>query len=337
MYLPSEWHEQEFVQLTWPHRETDWAPIYNEVVECYCNMAREIAKRESLLIVAQYPDEVKEQLKAHNVSMDNIRIFECETNDTWARDHGFISCLDEGKRILLDYQFNGWGMKFAANLDNQISKKMYKGNAVDGTYNNCLDFVLEGGSIESDGKGTILTTASCLLAPNRNDTLDYERIGERLFEDFNAERILWLEHSWLAGDDTDGHVDTVARLCPNDTIAYVQCLDKDDEHYTELHAMEEEIKAFTTTEGKPYNLIPLPMPDACYWEGERLPATYANFLIMNGAVLMPTYSQPENDAFAKSQLQKAFPDREIVGIDCSVLIKQHGSLHCCTMQYPTTD
>lgn len=337
MYLPSEWHEQEFVQLTWPHRETDWAPIYNEVVECYCNMAREIAKRESLLIVAQYPDEVKEQLKAHNVSMDNIRIFECETNDTWARDHGFISCLDEGKRILLDYQFNGWGMKFAANLDNQISKKMYKGNAVDGTYNNCLDFVLEGGSIESDGKGTILTTASCLLAPNRNDTLDYERIGERLFEDFNAERILWLEHSWLAGDDTDGHVDTVARLCPNDTIAYVQCLDKDDEHYTELHAMEEEIKAFTTTEGKPYNLIPLPMPDACYWEGERLPATYANFLIMNGAVLMPTYSQPENDALAKSQLQKAFPDREIVGIDCSVLIKQHGSLHCCTMQYPTTD
>ena len=325
------------MQLTWPHRETDWAPIYNEVVECYCNMAREIAKRESLLIVAQYPDEVKEQLKAHNVSMDNIRIFECETNDTWARDHGFISCLDEGKRILLDYQFNGWGMKFAANLDNQISKKMYKGNAVDGTYNNCLDFVLEGGSIESDGKGTILTTASCLLAPNRNDTLDYERIGERLFEDFNAERILWLEHSWLAGDDTDGHVDTVARLCPNDTIAYVQCLDKDDEHYTELHAMEEEIKAFTTTEGKPYNLIPLPMPDACYWEGERLPATYANFLIMNGAVLMPTYSQPENDAFAKSQLQKAFPDREIVGIDCSVLIKQHGSLHCCTMQYPTTD
>ncbi|MBR6196918.1 MAG: agmatine deiminase family protein [Bacteroidaceae bacterium] len=337
MYLPSEWHEQEFVQLTWPHRETDWAPIYNEVVECYCNMAREIAKRESLLIVAQYPDEVKEQLKAHNVSMDNIRIFECETNDTWARDHGFISCLDEGKRILLDYQFNGWGMKFAANLDNQISKKMYKGNAVDGTYNNCLDFVLEGGSIESDGKGTILTTASCLLAPNRNDTLDYERIGERLFEDFNAERILWLEHSWLAGDDTDGHVDTVARLCPNDTIAYVQCLDKDDEHYTELHAMEEEIKAFTTTEGKPYNLIPLPMPDACYWEEERLPATYANFLIMNGAVLMPTYSQPENDALAKSQLQKAFPDREIVGIDCSVLIKQHGSLHCCTMQYPTTD
>lgn len=337
MYLPSEWHEQEFVQLTWPHRETDWAPIYNEVVECYCNMAREIAKRESLLIVAQYPDEVKEQLKAHNVSMDNIRIFECETNDTWARDHGFISCLDEGKRILLDYQFNGWGMKFAANLDNQISKKMYKGNAVDGTYNNCLDFVLEGGSIESDGKGTILTTASCLLAPNRNDTLDYERIGERLFEDFNAERILWLEHSWLAGDDTDGHVDTVARLCPNDTIAYVQCLDKDDEHYTELHAMEEEIKAFTTTEGKPYNLIPLPMPDACYWEGERLPATYANFLIMNGAVLMPTYSQQENDALAKSQLQKAFPDREIVGIDCSVLIKQHGSLHCCTMQYPTTD
>lgn len=333
MFLPSEWATQDFVQLTWPHRQTDWAPIYDEVVECYCNMAREIAKREPLLIVAQNPDEVREQLASHNVEPKNIRLFTCPTNDTWARDHGFISCIDGNKRILMDFQFNGWGLKFASNHDNQINKNLYDAEVVEGEYVNCLDFVLEGGSIESDGEGTILTTAPCLLAPNRN-VLNRGEIDIQLCQYFNAERVLWLEHSWLAGDDTDGHVDTVARLCPNNTIAYVQCLDKDDEHYEELKAMEDELKAFKTSDGQPYNLIPLPHPRACYWEEERLPATYANFLIVNGAVLYPTYDQEDNDAKAKEQLQKAFPDREIVGIDCQVLIKQHGSLHCCTMQYP---
>jgi agmatine/peptidylarginine deiminase len=155
--------------------------------------------------------------------------------------------------------------------------------------------------------------------------------------------MLWLDHSWLAGDDTDGHIDTVARLCPDDTIAYVQCTDTADEHYAELHAMEAELQQLRTRDGKPYHLIPLPMADAVYERDfadaveeerdQRLPATYANFLIINGAVLMPTYGQGEKDALAKTQLQMAFPDREIVGIDCRVLIRQHGSLHCVTMQY----
>lgn len=342
MRLPAEFEPQSFVQLTWPHRQTDWAYIYKEVVECYCNMAREIAKREPLLIVAQHPDEVVKELAEHDVPTANIRLFGCKTNDTWARDHGFITCLHNDQKILMDFQFNGWGMKFASNFDNQINKNLYDAEIVQGIYTNCLDFVLEGGSIESDGEGTLLTTSPCLLAPNRNDVMNKAEIEIQLCQFFNAERVLWLNHSWLAGDDTDGHVDTVARFCSKDTIAYVQCLDVNDEHYSELKAMEDELKEFKQMDGTPYKLIPLPMPNAIYADDEedengnpqRLPATYANFLIMNNAVLMPTYNQNDIDNMAIEQLKQAFPDREIIGVDCQVLIKQHGSLHCCTMQYP---
>ena len=335
MYFPSEFAPQELIQLTWPHRDTDWADVYDEVVECYCNMAREISIREQLLIVAQNPDEVKVQLDNHNIDSKNISLFECKTNDTWARDHAFLSCIHEGQRILMDFQFNGWGLKFAANYDNQINSKLYQADIIKGVYTDCRDFVFEGGSIESDGEGTLLTTKSCLLAENRNNISDLKTIETQLRQFFNAKRVLWLNHSWLAGDDTDGHIDTVARFCDKETIAYVQCNDKSDEHYTELKAMEEELKAFRTSDGKPYKLIPLPLPSAIYDGEDRLPATYANFLIMNTAVLVPTYGQKENDAIALSQLRHVFPNKEIVGIDCRVLIKQHGSLHCSTMQYPS--
>jgi len=342
MTLPAEWHRQAFVQLTWPHRQTDWAPLLDEVVACYCEMAREIARREPLLIVAQHPEEVKAALERSKVNIQNIRIIKCPTNDTWARDHGFISCLHQRQRVLMDFQFNGWGMKFAANHDNQINRRLHEAGAVEGIYTCRLDFVLEGGSIESDGEGTLLTTTSCLMAPNRNEPMSQADIERQLCQFFHADRVLWLDHSWLAGDDTDGHVDTVARLCDPHTIAYVQCTDQEDEHYAGLHAMEAELRTFTTRDGQSYRLIPLPMPAPIYDETDkdeagnpqRLPATYANFLIMNGAVLMPTYGQPDSDQLAMQQLQLAFPGRTVVGIDCRVLIRQHGSLHCCTMQYP---
>ena len=334
MLFPAEFAPQEFIQLTWPHRDTDWADIYDEVTECYCAMAHEISIREPLLIVAQNPDEVQLQLQNHNIERKNIRLFQCKTNDTWARDHAFISCLHNNQRILMDFQFNGWGLKFAANYDNQINRKLFSAEMIEGVYTDCLDFVFEGGSIESDGEGTLLTTTSCLLAENRNNMTDKKDIEAALLNFFNAKRVLWLDHSWLAGDDTDGHIDTVARFCNRETIAYVSCNDPADEHYTELKAMEDELKAFRTTDGKPYKLVPLPLPSAIYEDEERLPATYANFLIMNTAVLMPTYGQKENDAIAMEQLRHIFPEKEIVGIDCRVLIKQHGSLHCSTMQYP---
>lgn len=350
MRLPAEWEPQAFVQIAWPHAETDWAPYLKAAWECYGNIAREIARREPLAIITPEPAAVRDYLRSlANVPLENIRIIEVETNDTWARDHAFLTLVaDDGRKQLTDFTFNGWGLKFAANLDNQINAKalpeIEKMLADGADYHNELNIVLEGGSVESDGRGTILTTTSCLLAANRNNYADKASAEKELTRALHCNRVLWLDHSWLAGDDTDGHIDTVARLCPNDTIAYVQCLDTADEHYAELRAMELELQQLRTSDGQPYRLVPLPMANAVYERDfadaveeerdQRLPATYANFLIINDAVLMPTYGQGENDALAMKQLQKAFPDREIVGIDCRVLIRQHGSLHCVTMQYP---
>ena len=302
----AEWEPQRGVQLTWPHKDTDWAPILPEITAVYEEMAREISKREPLIIVDDIPH-----------------------NDTWARDHGFITVEEDGQLILLDFQFNGWGEKFPADLDNQINKHLYDKGLVKGVYEDHLDFVLEGGSIESDGKGTVFTTACCLLAPHRNQPLTQQEIETRLKEYLGAERIVWLHHGSLIGDDTDGHIDTLVRICPDDTLLYTG----GDEAHPDLYEMEHELQTLRTIEGQPYRLLKLPLPLPIYDEGDRLPATYANYLVINGAVLVPTYNQPDLDQEAMHIIQQAFPDREIVGIDCRAVIKQHGSLHCCTMQY----
>lgn len=331
--LPAEWAWQSGIQLTWPHAGTDWAHMLTEVQACFVNIAREIAKRELLLIVTPQPQEVKKQISAL-VNMENVRFMECETNDTWARDHGAITLLDENGPSLLDFTFNGWGLKFASDKDNLITRRTVEAGILNGHYVNRLGFVLEGGSIESDGLGTLLTTSECLLSPNRNAQMSREEIEVYLRSVFHLQQVLWLDYGYLAGDDTDSHVDTLARLCSPDTIAFVRCTDEHDEHYEALRQMEEQLKTFRTLKGEPYRLLPLPMADMIVENGERLPATYANFLIMNGAVLYPTYRQPQNDALAAKVLQEAFPAHKIVGIDCRALIKQHGSLHCVTMQYP---
>ena len=308
----AEWEPQSMVQLTWPHKDTDWAPILDEITAVYEEMASEIRKREPLLIVDTMPH-----------------------NDTWARDHGFITVEETSfdpkskALVLLDFCFNGWGEKFEATLDNQINKHLYEQGLVKGTYEDHLDFVLEGGSIESDGKGTVFTTECCLMAPHRNQPLTKEEIEERLKEWLGAERIVWLQHGSLIGDDTDGHIDTLVRICPNDTLLYTG---GDDDH-PDLVEMERELQKLRTLDGKPYRLLKLPLPRPIYDDGDRLPATYANYLVINGAVLVPTYNQPDLDAEALRIIGEAFPDREMVGIDCRAVIKQHGSLHCCTMQY----
>lgn len=355
--LPAEWEPQSAIQLTWPHEDTDWNYILEDVTTCYIRIATEISKREKLLIVCKDKQKVSSLLV--NANQDNINYVEMDTNDTWARDHGGITIYEKGHNQLfrqevcnfdnpfkpivpiseavdycvLDFCFNGWGLKFAADKDNRITRNLYKVGIFNAGYCNCLNFVLEGGSIESDGKGTILTTSECLLSDNRNEGYSKEDIEELFATFFGTKRMLWLNHGYLAGDDTDSHVDTLARLCSEDTIAYVKCDDPADEHYEELKAMEDELKTFTTEKGLPYHLLALPMADKVEMDGERLPATYANFLIMNGAVLMPTYGT-DKDEIAKSVLQLAFPNREIIGCDCIPLIRQHGSLHCITTQYP---
>lgn len=334
--LPAEWFPQSGVQLTWPHEGTDWKPILKEVTKTYLSMAYEIACREKLMLVTPDAEGLKDFITTNlpQKIQNNISYIQCPTNDTWARDHGFITLVSEQGYHLQDFKFNGWGEKFAANLDNEINAHVYKSGRINGSYENHLDFVLEGGSIESDGKGTVLTTSSCLLAPHRNQPLDRQGIEDALKKYLCADRVLWIDHGSLIGDDTDGHIDTLVRIAPSDTLLYMGCEDMADPQYGELKAMEEQLNTFRTVDDKPYRLMKLPMPDAIYEEGERLPATYANFLIMNKTVLYPTYNQPYKDESARKTIQKAFKGYDVVGIDCRPLIKQHGSLHCCTMQFP---
>ena len=312
--MPAEWEQQRCIQLTWPHANTDWAPILGEVTAVYNKMRREIEKHEPVLVVG---DDIPH-------------------NDTWARDHGFITVeetSDEQPEVrevkLLDFCFNGWGEKFEAALDNQINRHLYEQGLLEGTYENHLDFVLEGGSIESDGKGTIFTTECCLMAPHRNQPLSKQEIDERLRRWLGAERIVWLQHGSLLGDDTDGHIDTLVRICPDDTIVYTG----GDSDHPELLQMEQELQTLRTSDGNPYRLLRVPLPRPIYDDGYRLPATYANYLVINGAVLVPTYAQPDLDTEAMRIIAQAYPDRELVGIDCCTIVRQHGSLHCCTMQY----
>ena len=335
--LPAEWEPQWGVHLTWPHAATDWAPMLDEITATYETFAREIAKREHLLVVIPKDEAPSTRLSPLTTRLLPLTsyLLPLRSNDTWARDHGFITLSDdEGHLRLLDFRFNGWGEKFPADLDNAINRHLYDEGLIEGEYVDCLDFVLEGGSIESDGKGTVFTTTGCLLAPHRNQPMTKEQIEERLKRELHAKRILWIDHGNLTGDDTDGHIDTLVRICPEDTLLYVGCDDPKDEQYEDLRLMEEQLKTFRTLDGKPYRLKRLPMPRPIYEDGDRLPATYANFLVINGAVLCPTYDQPDLDTEALRIIGEAFPDREIVGIDCRSVIRQHGSLHCCTMQIP---
>lgn len=334
--LAAEWFPQSGVQLTWPHAATDWAPMLREVEETYIRLAFEISTRETLLIVHPFPDEIRALLENRlpRRATDNIVYFVCETDDTWARDHAFLTVIGTGRPELLDFRFNGWGGKFGADKDNAINRKLYDAGVLDGQYVDCLDFELEGGSVETDGMGTLLTTTRCLLNPNRGHGQEKSVVEARLSEAFGVSNILWLDYGAMAGDDTDSHIDTLARLCPDRQIAYVKCDDTSDEHYDELRLMEQQLATFTDAEGAPFQLVPLPLPSPIYDDGERLPATYANYLVMNRAILMPTYAQPENDEQARRALRQAFPKYEVVGIDCRSLIRQHGSLHCATMQYP---
>lgn len=333
--LPAEWEPQSGIQLTWPHSGTDWAPMLDEISQCYARIVREIIRFEPVMIVTPSADIVHPYIE----DLDQDRIHICEvrgTNDTWARDHGGITVTNNDKPAVFNFIFNGWGMKYPANYDNQIVSEMESGQAfAPGIKVFSPPFVLEGGSIESDGCGTVLTTASCLFSNNRNEPWLGRNTKDDLAFFLGADRLLILKHGYLEGDDTDGHVDTLARFCDPETIAYVQCTDPDDSHFDELLAMERELLALRTAEGKPYRLISLPMAEPVFDEdGYQLPATYANFLILNGAVLVPAYGNDELDEQAREVLQTAFPDREIISVDCLPLIQQGGAIHCATMQYP---
>ncbi len=331
--LPAEWEPQDAILLAWPHEKTDWLPILNQVTEVYVELICQINRFETVIIIAPELNPVHEALQNKDLDFSRIILHQIDTNDTWIRDFGPLTVYDDNQPQLLDCNFNGWGLKFPAAKDNQATRHLYDTGIFKKIQRFASDLVLEGGSLESNGCGTLLTTAACLLNPNRNPHLDKKGLEQRLSELLGCSHFLWLDHGWLAGDDTDSHIDTLARLGPNDTILYVQCDDDQDEHYSALKKMEGQLKQFKTENGQPFRLLPLPMPQACYDGADRLPASYANFLIINNAILVPTYNDPA-DARALKILGRTFPEREIIGIDCRPLIKQHGSLHCITMQLP---
>ena len=330
----TEWDNQDGILIAWPHAGTDWAYMLDEVTACYVEMARAILEDdERLVIVAPDADDVKASL-GQDVDWQRISIIELPTNDTWVRDYGPIAVFKDGRTVLTDFTFNAWGMKFAADCDNLVTSRLQARGVFKAPLVNYRDLVLEGGSIETDGNGTVLTTTCCLTAPNRNDALSREQLEQELLDRLGCVKMLWLDHGALSGDDTDGHIDTLARFAPDGVILYCGCDNPEDEHYEPLMKMEEDLKQMTDAEGNPYHLIKLPLPDAMYDEISRLPATYANFLVMNHQVLVPVYGQPENDVKACELIGQAFPGRKIKGIDCRPLICQHGSLHCASMQLP---
>lgn len=332
--LPAEWEIQDGVLMAWPHEGTDWAYMLEDVRPVFVDIIRNITRFERVLLTAPHAASATEYLSEAGVDLTKITICEIPNNDTWARDFGPITVIYNNRPTLLDFGFNGWGLKFPAHFDNLISKRLKQQGALLPNLNT-IGLIMEGGSIESDGLGTILTTAECLLSPNRNPQLNGSEVEQALASLVGAKRVLWLHHGGLAGDDTDSHIDTLARICPDNTIIYQGCDNPLDEHFETLKLMEGELKSFTAPDGSPYRLLPLPFPAARFDEqAHRLPATYANFLIINGAVLVPTYRDPENDRTALERIARAFPGRETVGIDCLPLLEQHGSLHCVTMQLP---
>ncbi|AOY87417.1 agmatine deiminase [Marinobacter salinus] len=326
--------------LTWPHPGTDWADRLDEAESVFTNIAKAVLRFEHLIISCEHVVKLQDldrDLNAyaeHNRLPGRVRSVPAPANDTWARDHGPITVQGENGPTLLDFRFNAWGGKFACEKDNALNLHIANAGAFGDTPLVPMEFVLEGGSIESDGDGTLLTTSECLLTPTRNPSHDRTAIERLLSEWLGADRVLWLNHGYLAGDDTDSHIDTLARFCAPGHICYVSCPDVADEHYSALAAMEEELQEFRQSDGSSYKLTPLPWPDPLLNEdGERLPATYANFLIINGAVLLPIYGvRQDEDAIAV--MKSIFPDREIIPINCNALIRQHGSLHCVTMQIP---
>lgn len=333
--LPAEWHPQDAILLTWPHPDTDWQPILSQVEPIYVQLVKTISRFQSVVLVCHnqtLQQHIEQQLIAAQINLAAISWVITATNDTWARDHGPISLVKGQQVKALNYTFNGWGNKFAANLDNQINAAIFKQLNIQ--QHQDIEFVLEGGAIESDGQGVLMVTSECLLNPNRNPNLNKQKIETQLLTQLGLQKILWLEHGALVGDDTDAHIDTLARFAPDNQIIFQGCSDKNDEHYLKLNAMKKQLAELTNINDQTYHLVELPWPDPQYnLNDERLPATYANFLIINQAVLLPIYGAKQDETAIKV-MQKAFKNHQIIPINCRALIEQFGSLHCISMQLP---
>ncbi|WP_273404195.1 agmatine deiminase family protein [Campylobacter avium] len=309
----AEWSEQEYLILALPHENTDWKAYLDEIKHSYIELVKIVSKYQKVLLIAPNESDFK-PFK----DMKNLEFFICETNDTWIRDYGAIDILKDGKLSSLNFIFNAWGDKFQSKLDNEVNEKLFKAKFKTRLEN--IDLILEGGSVEFNGQGTMLTTTKCLLNDNRNK-LSKEFLDKKLKELFNLNKIIWLENGFIKGDDTDSHIDTLARFIDENTVAISSCTDEQDEHYAELLAMKQELLK------EDFKLLELPLPSAKFYEGKKLAATYANFIFINNALIVPTYND-KNDELVLQKLQKALPDKDVIGLDALVFVRQNGSLHC---------
>jgi agmatine/peptidylarginine deiminase len=332
--LPAEWEPQAGVLIAWPHSETDWAPRLAEVEKTYVALVAAVTGRETAIICvadSQVKERAKALLDAAGVADKTYRLIEIEYDDTWLRDSGPISLETPSRFRLADFRFTGWGGKFEARRDDYLIGGLFARNLFTAADHQRIDWALEGGAIESDGKGTLLTTWRCLH--QRHPELSREQMTRMLCDKLGASRVLWLERGYLQGDDTDAHIDTLARFAPDDAIVFQACDDPDDSHFNELKAMGDELAALRSIDGKPYRLFPLPWAKPILDDDRRLAASYANYLIINGAVLVPAYDDAA-DAAAVKVIAAAHPDRIVIPVPCRPLIWQNGSLHCVTMQLP---
>ena len=318
-----EWEEQSYTILALPHIDSDWSEYLEEAQDKMIAFANEITRFQKVIMLYKHKKDLQ-KIKNKKILPLNIA-----TNDTWCRDFCAIGCKKDNKIIFLDFVFNAWGMKYPANLDNQVSKKLFTTKIFKNTKLKSKHFILEGGSVDGNGSGIILTTSHCLLEKNRNNT-NKAKITKKLKRYFNAKKILWLDNGYLSGDDTDCHIDNLARFLDKNTICYLKCDDKNDEHFSALNKMEEELKAFRNLENKPFSLIPIPMPKAIFYKEKRLPASYINFLFVNNALFVPIFDD-ENDQIAINIFKKICKNREIIPIDSRIFLRQGGSLHCLSM------
>ena len=332
--FPAEWEPQSAILIAWPHAGTDWADRLGEVEETYIALVQAITRFQRVVICVADDDietYAEMRLRSNRVEMARVRFVTVAYDDTWLRDSGPITLRDGAGFRLLDFRFTAWGGKFEAGLDDLLVETLAAQGVLGDAARQRIDFALEGGGIETDGAGTLLTTWHCLH--ERHPDATREQLSAQLAGWLHQDRVLWLDHGALEGDDTDAHIDTLARFAPGDAIVFQACDDEADSHYADLKAMADEIAKLRTRDGKPYRLFPLPWAQPVLDEGRRLAASYANFLIVNGAVLMPAYGDDADNA-AAAVLAQAFPGREIVQVPCRPLIWQNGSLHCITMQLP---
>ena len=332
--FPAEWEPQSAILIAWPHAATDWAERLGEVEDTYVALVVAITRFQPVVICVADDDlqiYAEARLRSARVDMDNVRFVPAEYDDTWLRDSGPVSLRDGDKFKLLDFRFTGWGGKYEASRDDRLVGELSGLNVFQNYFVQSIDFALEGGAIETDGQGSLLTTWHCLH--ERHPGATREELTAKLAGWLKQDRVLWLDHGYLEGDDTDAHIDTLARFAGPDAIVFQACDDPADSHYVELQAMADDIAALRTAEGQPYRLFPLPWAQPVLDEGRRLAASYANFLIVNGAVLMPAYGDSA-DKQAAEVLAAAFPERQIIPVPCRSLIWQNGSLHCITMQLP---